>query len=139
MPTTLPPINYLAVLVSAVAIFMLGGAWYSKAMFAPKWMALHGIKGDMDPGKGMMGKLLIQAFICGLVISLVTAVLLNHFVNPTALRGALIGCLMWIGFAGPTSYSTAIFSMQSRKIWLIDTSYNLVSFVMAGVILGVWR
>lgn len=29
-----PDVNYLAVLVSGVAIFALGGLWYSPALFA---------------------------------------------------------------------------------------------------------
>ncbi|MGH9885304.1 MAG: hypothetical protein ACREBE_07235 [bacterium] len=38
----IPHVNYLAVLVSAVAIFMLGGLWYSPVMFAKQWVALQG-------------------------------------------------------------------------------------------------
>jgi hypothetical protein len=32
-----------------------------------------------------------------------------------------------------------IFSGKPKQLWLIDTSYNLVSFVLAGIILAVWR
>ena len=34
--------NYLAVLVSGVALFMLGGLWYSPVLFAKRWTALVG-------------------------------------------------------------------------------------------------
>ena len=71
--------------------------------------------------------------------SLVMAALLNHFVNPTPLRGALIGLLMWIGFAGATSYASYLFSMKPKMLWLIDSGYNLVCFMIAGCILAVWR
>jgi hypothetical protein len=67
------------------------------------------------------------------------AVLLNHFVNLTPLRGALVGVLCWVGFAGATSFATALFSMKPKLLWLIDTGFNLVSFVLAGIILAVWR
>jgi len=36
---SLPPVNYLAVLVFGVVIFMLGGLWYSPLLFAKKWVA----------------------------------------------------------------------------------------------------
>ena len=36
----LPHVNYLAVLVSGVVIFLLGGVWYSKLLFAKPWVAL---------------------------------------------------------------------------------------------------
>jgi len=32
-----------------------------------------------------------------------------------------------------------LFSMQPQLLWLINSGYNLVSFVIAGVILALWR
>jgi len=39
---TLPVVNNLAVLVSGLVIFMLGGLWYSPLLFAKRWVALIG-------------------------------------------------------------------------------------------------
>ncbi|HXO21734.1 MAG TPA: DUF1761 domain-containing protein [Thermoanaerobaculia bacterium] len=137
----LPQVNYLAVLVSAVVIFFLGGLWYSKALFAKKWMALMGKTEEEIKAAGAppMGLMLLQGFISGLLVAWTLAVILNHFANLTALRGALVGGLCWLGFAGATSYSTALFSMQKKQLWVINTGFNLVSFVIAGVILACWR
>lgn len=136
----MPPVNYLAVLVTAVVIFVLGGLWYSPALFARKWMALVGkTEDELKAGAGSMPLMYIMAFICGLLTSWTLAVILNHFVNLTALRGAMVGALCWVGFAGATSFATALFSGKPRQLWLIDSSYNLVSFVIAGVILALWR
>ena len=44
------------------------------------------------------------------------------------------GC--WLGFAGATSFANVIFAQKPKELWLIDSGYNLVSFVVAGVILG---
>jgi hypothetical protein len=59
--------------------------------------------------------------------------------EPNAGHGALFGFAAWLGFAAPTSYATAIFSGTPKQKWLIDSVYNLVSFVLAGAILGAWR
>jgi hypothetical protein len=136
-----PQVNYLHVVVSGVAIFILGGLWYSKALFAKKWIALMGITEEAMKAKpsAPMPVLLVQAFICGLLISWVMAVVLNHFAPVDALKGALVGVLCWLGFAAATSYATAVFSMQPKGLWLINSGYNLVSFVIAGLILGAWR
>ncbi|HEY2825054.1 MAG TPA: DUF1761 domain-containing protein [Gemmatimonadales bacterium] len=142
MPTIMPPINWLAVLVGGLAIWILGALWYSKAMFVKPWMALQGIPADHQPTeeqKKQMPMMLVQAFICGAITTLVLAVLLNHFVNPTALRGALLGALCAVGFGGVTSYATHLFSMRSRKLWLIDFGHNLVGAMIAGAIIAVWR
>jgi hypothetical protein len=133
----LPNVNYLAVLVSGVAIFVLGGLWYSPALFAKKWMSLLG-KTEADM-KGPVPILFVQAFLCGLLSAWGIAVLLNHFINLTPGRGAMVGVLCWLAFAGATSYASAIFSQKPKALWLIDTGFNLASFVIAGVILAVWR
>ncbi len=38
-------VNYLAVLVAALAVFVLGWLWYSPLLFFKPWMRLR----DMDP------------------------------------------------------------------------------------------
>ena len=40
--------NYLAVLVAAISSFMLGGLWYSPALFGRAWNAENG--GEKPPG-----------------------------------------------------------------------------------------
>jgi hypothetical protein len=137
----LPPVNYLAVLTSGLVIFVLGGLWYSPVLFAKKWMSLMGkteaeLKADSP---GPIPILYLLALVCSLLSAWVLAVLLNHFVNLTPLRGALVGVLCWLGFAGPTSFATALFSGKPKLLWLIDSSYNLISFALAGVILAIWR
>ena len=39
----------------------------------------------------------------------------------------------------PTSYATALFSGKPKQLWLIDSMYYLVSFVLAGLILAASR
>jgi len=135
----IPQLNYWAVLVSGVVIFVLGGLWYSPALFAKKWVALIG-KTEEELKASAGGPLpYVIVFVCGLLTAFALAVVVNHFANLDALRGALIGALCWVGFAGATSYGNAVFSGKPKALWLIDSGYNLVAFVIAGIILAVWR
>ena len=136
----IPHVNYLAVLVSAIAIFLLGGLWYSKALFATKWIALQGkTEEQLKQGSTPMAPALLIAFICGFLISWTLAVILNHFRPLDVMKGIAVGTLCWIGFAGATSFANGIFSSKPKALWLIDSGYNLVSFIIAGAILGCWR
>lgn len=138
MPTP-SGINYLAVLVTAIVIFILGGLWYSKALFAKPWVAMQGkTLEDMQANAKPSAMMFVQVFICGLVIAYVVAVIENHFVNLTTARGALIGVLLWL-VAGATSYGTSLFSSERRGLWMINSGFNLVSLVLAGIVLAVWR
>ncbi|MEA2337273.1 MAG: hypothetical protein QOE82_1280 [Thermoanaerobaculia bacterium] len=135
-----PHVNYLAVLVSGVAIFMLGGLWYS-VIFKKPWIRLMGISEEkMKEGAGgAMPFLYLMAFLTALLTAYVEAIIINHFAPFSLFRGAFVGTLLWLGFAAPSSFATAIFSMTKKPLWFINTAYNWVSFVVAGMILSVWR
>jgi len=140
-----PPVNWLAILVSTIVIFALGGLWYSPLLFAKRWIALQGRTEEQERAQAAaanMPLMYASAFITGLLISWAMAIVLAHIANDlpmNAAHGALIGFILWLGFAASTSYATALFSGKPRQLWLIDSAYNLVCFVIAGIILAVWR
>jgi len=145
-----PAVNYLAVLVASIVIFVLGGLWYSPVLFVKKWVALQGKTEEQmraEAASANMPLMYTSAFVTALITSWVMAHLLGHFAaaaDPSVMQlnaahGAMFGFVSCLGFAAPTSYATAIFSGKPKQLWLIDTSYNLVSFMLAGLILAVWR
>ncbi len=142
----MPLVNYLAVVVTGVVIFVIGGLWYSPVLFAKPWTRMMGkteeeIKASMASPKAKreMPLLYGMAFVTALVTAWVMAIVIKHFGDQSALRGAEVGTLCWLGFAAATSYATSMFSMQPKALWLINTGYNLVSFVLAGIILALWQ
>jgi surface polysaccharide O-acyltransferase-like enzyme len=136
-----PHINDLAVLVAGLVIFFLGGLWYSPALFAKRWIALQGRTMEQMKADAAGSNMPVMYFLA-LVASLVTAWVMAMFIAHTGhtgwMAGSHVGALAWLGFAAPTSYATAQFSMKPKQLWLIDTAYNLISFVAAGAILGAW-
>jgi fluoride ion exporter CrcB/FEX len=137
---SLPHVNYLAVLVSGVVIFLLGGIWYSKLLFARQWVALMGkSEEELKANAGPMPVNFLVAFLCGLVAAYVLAAFLNHHEPATIARGAKLGAVCWLGFTATSSLTTATFSSIPKRLWLINAGYNLVAYVLAGVILAAWR
>ena len=140
-----PPVNWLAILVAAIVIFALGGLWYSPILFSKRWLALQNKTEEQmraEAAGANMPLMYASAFITGLIIAWAMALIFAHIANDVALNaahGALFGALLWLGFAATTSYATALFSGKPRQLWFIDSAYNLVSFVLAGIILAVWR
>ena len=140
-----PAINWLAVFVAAIVMFVLGGLWYSPVLFAKPWIALQGRTEEQmraQAAASNMPLLYISAFVCAFVTALVMSHFLAHvasIMTPGAAHGAMFGFACWLGFAAPTSYATAIFTGTPKQKWAIDSGYNLVSFVLAGIILAVWR
>src|SRR2546422_8207267 len=92
-------VNYVAVLVAAVAVFVLGWLWYSPLLFFKPWMRLRG----MDPIAAMAGakmpggKLLVELVRC-LVLACVIARLVALLGVGTWMAAVHFGFLLWIGF-----------------------------------------
>ena len=137
-----------SVFVAGIIIFLIGGLWYSPVLFAKRWIALQGRTEEQMKAQAAganMPLMYLSALICGLIIAWAMNVLAQHFMPAAAvpvgtwiLRGARLGLFCWFGFVAPTSYAMALFSMKPRQLWLIDAGYNLVSFILAGMVLMGW-
>ncbi len=128
--------NYLAVLISALAYWILGAVWYA-ALFSKPWMALENI--SMEQAKSMNPVLpYVITFALNLLIAFVLAQLCIWRSANTAARGAALGILLWIGFVGPVTYTTYMYEMRPMALFAINEFYPLVGFCLMGAILGAW-
>jgi hypothetical protein len=131
-------LNHVAILVSAVILWILGAIWFSPALFAKPWMQLLGIK--REPGKrdGML--LAMTASLIGdLVLSFVLAhiVLWSHatgFVN-----GSVLGVLVWLAFFGAPNLPQGLYERRPFKLFAITSGYWLVGLFIVGGLLASWR
>ncbi|MFQ5489645.1 MAG: DUF1761 domain-containing protein [Phycisphaerae bacterium] len=133
-------VNWLAVLVSAVATFVIGGIWYA-ALFGKAWAALNGHDEAAlaEMGK-QQGRNFATFFAGDLVMATVLSVLIaNSSVVTSAGPGALLGGLCWLGIAATIGLSKAFANGKPVGAWLLDTGHELVCLVTMGAILGGWR
>ena len=56
---TFSHLNWLAILVAALAYFVLGALWYSKVLFVKPWLRMTGIKVDDPSAKKGLGQILL--------------------------------------------------------------------------------
>lgn len=133
-------INWIAVLVAAVAYFALGALWYSKILFAPKWLAYLKIDPN-DPvakkGMGMMfGGSLVMMFIQCLAIAILNERLglIGGWMSGVKL-GAFVGCC----FCSTTVAINYLYEKKPLGLWLINAGYVVVGCVIAGVIICSWK
>jgi hypothetical protein len=86
-----------------------------------------------------MGASVGAVLLCGLFSAWALAVVISGLGATTAFAGASIGALDWPHFAGATCFGTSLFSLEKRGLWMINTAYNLVALVIAGIVLALWR
>ena len=130
-------INYLAVLIAAVASWLAGAVWYMA--LAKPWMAAIGMTPEqMQECRKGSGAFLpfVYAFLAAAIIAWVLAGLLAHL-GPVTLRGGIIsGLFCWAGFVFTTMLVNNSFAMRSPKLLLIDGGYWLLVLVLSGAIIG---
>ena len=133
-----PRINYLAVIVCAIILWILGATWYSPVLFAKKWSELIGVK--REPGKR-------EGLLLGMTASLIGDVVMSfilaniiHWSNTFGFRnGAVIGVLAWIGFIAAPNLPQGLYEKRPFKLFAINSGYWLLGLFIVGGILATWR
>ncbi|MBB6094269.1 hypothetical protein HNQ60_003150 [Povalibacter uvarum] len=128
-------LNLWAILVAAITSFMLGGLWYSPALFGNAWNRLANDsrpKGDGHPAR---------VFGVSFLFSLIAATAFAYWLGPNpplphALKHGLLAgaCLVAASFG--INYQ---FANRSFQLWLIDGGYHTVQFLLFGLVLGLWH
>jgi Protein of unknown function (DUF1761) len=129
-------VNWLAVAVAGISAFVLGGVWYSPALFGKAWMKENKMTVE-DVQKGNKGKIFGWSFI----LTLLMAVNLAMFLNDPKINfemGIVYGLLtgLWI-FCGIAI--VALFEHKSARYIFVNGGYMLVALGMMGAIIGAWK
>jgi hypothetical protein len=128
-------INVMTVIAAAVVNMIIGSVWYSPALFAKQWVKLTGRKIEDMKGAG-------SGYVIAGIGALVQAWILAHFVQyagaSTAVKGAMIGFWLWVGFVAVTNGVNTIFAGRRKKLWAIDSGYFLAVLIVNGALLAVW-
>jgi hypothetical protein len=126
--------NYLAVLISGIAYWVLGALWFG-LLFTKPWMRLENITVPQAANPFLP---YLISFLLDLWIAFVLAQLCLWRNATTISRGAALGILLWIGFVGPITYTTHMYEMRPPQLFAINHFYSLVGLALMGAILGGW-
>jgi hypothetical protein len=130
-------LNWLAILVSALAFFGLGAIWYTPAVFGKMWMQETGVTKEAAQKANMpkiMGLTLLFSFIMALNLAL--------FMNSPEIgvtEGAMYGFFTGFGWVAMAIFVTGQYEFRSTRYMLIHAGYNIVGLTIMGTILGAWK
>ena len=129
-------VNYLAVIVSAIASYVIASIWYG-VIFRKLWMELTGIS-DMKPAPINMA----LPFLGSLVMSYVLDHSLafgNAYLHTSGISGGLMGGFFnWLGFIAPLTLMSVVYEKRKWKLWILDNGFWLLSILVMGAILSSW-
>jgi hypothetical protein len=139
-------INYLAVLIAAVAYFMIGWVWHS-VLFGKAWIKLMGFDKLDKKKQQAMKKKMGRSMAFNFLTTLVTAYCMAYSVQSGAAfyhvagvsLGLQTGFWIWLGFIATSMLNSVLWEGRPFKLYLINVGYYLASFLAVATILAVWQ
>jgi hypothetical protein len=130
-------VNFWAVLVSAIAAFVLGAIWYSKFLFGGVWCRASGLSESMMTQKPHGAGTLIAAFVLMFLAAFVFALMLGA--EPPFGYAVFAGFMTGLFFVATSFGVNYLFADRGLKLFLIDGVYHVLQFTLYGVVLGLWH
>jgi hypothetical protein len=129
-------INWLAVIAAAIASFVLGGAWYSPALFGNAWMKASGMTEEKAKQANMP-----VVFGVSFVWALLGAICFAAFIGPSPALGFAVAAgfatgLFWITGSYAINYQ---FEQKPLSLLAINGGYHTAQYTLYGLILGLWH
>jgi len=133
-------INFLAVVLAAVAGIAIGSIWFGPKTFFPIWWKYLGKTSSQPAANSNMVAVfsatilaaVVQAFVLSVVISIS-----NQALGPIGVFGGVAtGALMGLGFASASSISHHLFGGFSFRAWALEVGQDIVSLSAMGAIIA---
>lgn len=131
-------INYLAVLVAAIANMAVGSLWYGP-VFGKMWMKYMGFTHEsiksmpLKPWQAMIG-----GFVTALLLSYVLAHVAIAF-GAKGVMGALqLAFYIWLGFTATTLAESFLWEGKPLGLFMLNASRSIVTLAVMSLILVLW-
>jgi hypothetical protein len=130
-------LHWLAIFTAAVSTFILGGLWYSPVLFGGVWLRANRFT-ESQVKNFNKGRAFLGAAVLALVMSFNLAMFLSD-PKTTIWWGITAGALAGLGWVAASFAIVALFENRSWSYIFVNASYQVVGFLIMGVILGGWR
>jgi Protein of unknown function (DUF1761) len=131
---TFTGVNYVAVIIAALAGFGLGAIWYT--VLSKPWMHAVGmIEADRPQGSAKVVPFAI-AIVALFIMALMLAGAMGHLGDITIRGGVISGFFVWLGFVITTMGVNHAFSGAKPMLTLIDGGYWLAVLLIQGAVIG---
>lgn len=131
-------INWLAVLVGAIAYWLLGAIWYS-FLFQKQWITYHKIDVSDPNMKGGIAAIMLTSLVLMFVASLGLGILAERMELTGWMSGAKLGAFTGLFFSATAISITYLYLKRPMGLHLIDGLYHVVGQMLAGIIICLWQ
>ena len=126
---------WLPVLLGAIGYFVLGALWYSKILFANKWITLTGVNiNDPNAKKGIAGTM-IMSFVVMFITSIGIGILAERLELRGWMSGLKLGALVGVCFGAAAISISYLYEKRPLALHLINGGYTVLGNIIAGIII----
>lgn len=126
-------VNWLAVVLAALAGFVVGGIWYGPVM-GKRWMGAVGLSEEQIKG-GSMGLIYGGAFAFSLLASWTLAHTFATYAQDLSIPVKVMTAFgVALGFIVPAIGTNYLFSQKSKALFFIDAGYWLLFYIAMGAV-----
>jgi hypothetical protein len=128
-------LNWLAIIVAAVAWFAFSAVWYSVPPLSNAWLRAA----KVTPGDGPpLVALLVPTFIGYLVTTVVIALIARAVGASELIDGLTLGIVLGIGFGVIGAAVVQICEQKGGSYWLINGINAIIAYSIVSIIVTVW-
>lgn len=125
--------NYLAILIAAIAAFGWGAAYYMT--LSKQWLAAVGLT-EQQLGNKRSPVPFIISFVALLVMGFVMSGVIGHLGQFTIRSGVSTGLCLWLGFVVTTVFVNNAYPGRKYSLSVIDSIHWLGVLVIQGAVIG---
>jgi hypothetical protein len=139
---SLANVNFLSILVAAVAAWIFGAIYYTT--LGKVWLAAQGKTPESckieNAGKSTAAKIapFILSFVGAIIMGVVLYGILVHTGKFTLRAGVISGSFCWFGFVLTTVVVNNAYTFRRPMLTAIDSAHWLGVLVIIGGIIGDW-
>jgi hypothetical protein len=130
-------LNWLAVIVAALAWFIFSAIWYSVPPLSNAWQKAAKVDANA-PGAPPLVALLVPTFIGYIVTAIVIALLVKALGLTELSDGLTLGIVLGVGFGLIGALVTQLYERKGANYWLINGINAIIAFSIVSVIVTVW-
>jgi hypothetical protein len=128
-------LNWLAVLVAAIAWFAFSAIWYSVPPLSKAWQQAA----KVTPGEGApLVRILVPTFIGYFVTTIAIALVAKAIGAAEVADGIALGVVLGLGFGVVSALVTQLYEAKGSSYWLINGVNAIIAYSIVAVIVTVW-
>jgi hypothetical protein len=133
-------LNWIAIFCGALGYFALGALWYSKVLFANKWIEFTKVNPkDPNATKGM-GLLMLMSFIWMFITALGIAIIRDRMGDVTGWMGGIkLGAVTGLFFGTAAISISYLYEKRPMGLYWINGGYTLLGNIIAAIIICSWH